>query len=110
MDRIGKKHPSRLYIREWMARETPTLTQELLAGRMDTQPGTVSKLLNGKMEMTTGWLANFADALDLSVPDLFRDPSAPTPAELLAAGTPEELRQAIRLVQSIRGKSTGTDG
>lgn len=108
MDRIGKKHPVRLYIREWMLSETPTLTQERLAERMACAPGTVSKLLSGQMEMTTGWLANFADALDLSVPDLFRDPAAPTPAELLAAGTPDELRQAIRLVQSIKG--TGTNG
>jgi hypothetical protein len=41
------------------------------------------------------------------VPDLFRDPAAPTRDELLAAGTPDELRQAIRLIQMAR---TGTDG
>lgn len=107
IERIGSKHPSRLYIREWMAKETPTLTQKRLAERMGCEPGTVSKLLNGQMEMTTGWLANFADALDLSVPDLFRDPRAPSPDELLRAATPEELRQAIRLVQLAK---TGTDG
>lgn len=106
MDRIGRKHPTRLYIREWMARETPTLTQKRLAERMECEPGTVSKLLSGQMEMTTSWLANFADALDLSVPDLFRDPTAPSPSELLKMATPEELRQAIRLVQLAK---TGTD-
>jgi len=108
LDRIGSKHPTKLYIREWMAQETPTLTQKRLAERMNCEPGTVSKLLSGQMEMTTSWLANFADALDVSVPDLFRDPRAPTQAELLAAGTPEELRQAIKLVQMAKG--TGTDG
>lgn len=107
MDRIGKRHPTRLYIREWMAHETPTLTQKRLAERMGCEPGTVSKLLSGQMEMTTSWLANFADALDLSVPDLFRDPKTPSQAELLAMASPEELRQAIRLVQLAK---TGTNG
>lgn len=105
--RIGTKHPTRLYIREWMEHQTPTLTQKRMAERMNLEPGTVSKLLNGQMEMTTSYLAGFADALDLSVPDLFRDPSAPTRDELLAAGTPDELRQAIRLVQMAK---TGTEG
>lgn len=105
--RIGKKHPARLYIREWMAAQTPTLTQKGLAERMECEPGTISKLLNGKMNMTMEWLASFADALDRSVPDLFRDPTAPTRDELLSAGTPEELRQAIGLVKMAK---TGTHG
>lgn len=100
--RIGRKHPTRLYIREWMARENPTLTQKRLAERMDCEPGTVSKLLNGQMEMTTSWLANFADALDKSVPDLFRDPSRPTRDELLAGYTNEELTTALQLIDHTR--------
>lgn len=99
LDRIGKKHPTRLYIREWMAAETPTLDQKRLAERMGCEPGTVSKLLSGEMKMTTEWLANFADALDKSVPELFQDPNAPTRDELLSAGTADELRQAIRLLR-----------
>jgi DNA-binding XRE family transcriptional regulator len=103
--RIGKRHPTRLYIREWIAAEAPHITQKTLAERMGCEPGTVSKLLNGKMDMTLEWLASFADALDKSVPDLFRDPKAPTRDELLAAGTPEELRQAIDLLKIVK---TGT--
>lgn len=102
MDRIGSKHPARLYIREWMLSETPTLTQKRLAERMDTEPGTVSKLLNGHMEMTTSWLAHFADALDLSVPDLFRDPKAPTRDELLRGYSNEELTSALQLIETTR--------
>lgn len=102
MDRIGSKHPVRLYIREWMLSETPTLTQKRLAERMDTEPGTVSKLLNGHMEMTTNWLAHFADALDLSVPDLFRDPKAPTRDELLRGYSNEELTSALQLIETTR--------
>lgn len=105
IDRIGSKRPSRLYIREWIKKRS--LDQKRIAERMNCEPGTVSKLLNGSMEMTTKWLGLFADALDLSVPELFRDPAAPTRDELLAAGTPDELRQAIRLIQMAR---TGTDG
>jgi len=106
IDHIGKKHPSRLYIREWIARETPTLTQERLAERMECGPGTVSKLLNGQMEMTTGWLANFADALDVSVPDLFRNPDAPTRDELLRGYSNEELTTALQLVQHSRNRAS----
>lgn len=102
MDRIGSKHPSRLFIREWMDRENPTLTQKRLAERMNCEPGTVSKLLNGQMEMTTNWLANFADALDLAVPDLFRDPKAPTRDELLRGYSNEELTSALQLIEHTR--------
>lgn len=111
IERIGQKHPAKLFIREWMARETPTLTQKRLAERMECEPGTVSKLLNGQMEMTTGWLANFADALDLSVPDLFRNPDAPTRDELLRGYSNEELTAALQLVQHSRNQaSQGSKG
>jgi len=85
-----------------MALESPTLTQKRLAERMQCEPGTVSKLLNGGMDIDLGWLANFAAALNKTVPELFIDPSAPTRDELLAAGTPEELRQAIALVKMAK--------
>lgn len=102
IDRIGSKHPARLFIREWMAEERPNLTQKRLAERMGCEPGTVSKLLNGQMEMTTGWLANFADALDKSVPDLFRDPKAPSRDELLRGVSNEELTTALQLIEHTR--------
>lgn len=105
VERIGSKHPSRLYIQEWIGERG--LSQKQVAERMAIEPGTVSKLLTGKMEMTTAYLAGFADALDLSVPALFADPKAPTRDELLAAGTPEELRQAIQLVRMAKGTGTG---
>lgn len=104
MESIGKKHPSRLFIREWMKDRGVKSTR--LAERMEHAEGTVSKLLNGHMEMTTTWLGRFADALDVSVPQLFVDPKMPTQNELLAMASPEELRQAIRLIQMAR---TGTD-
>jgi transcriptional regulator with XRE-family HTH domain len=104
VQRIGSKHPSRLFIREWIKKRG--LDQKRVAERMECEPGTLSKLLNDKMEMTTAWLAGIADALDVSVPDLFRDPDMPTRDELLSMGTAEEFRQAIRLVQLAK---TGSD-
>jgi transcriptional regulator with XRE-family HTH domain len=104
VQRIGSKHPSRLFIREWIKKRG--LDQKRVAERMECEPGTLSKLLNDKMEMTTAWLAGIADALDVSVPDLFRDPDMPTRDELLSLGTAEEFRQAIRLVQLAK---TGSD-
>lgn len=97
IQRIGRKRPTRVYLREWM--EELDVDGERMAERMDCSPGTVSKLLNGKMKLTIEWLSRFADALDRPLPDLFRDPKAPTRDELLAAGTPEELRKAIELVR-----------
>jgi transcriptional regulator with XRE-family HTH domain len=69
---IGTRHPSQLFIKEWIAERG--LEQEEVAARMGRAPPTLSKLLNGKMGMTTAYLAEIADALDVSVRDLFRDP------------------------------------
>lgn len=105
VQRIGSKHPSRLFIREWIKKRG--LDQKRVAERMECEPGTLSKLINDKMEMTTSWLAGIADALDVSVPDLFRDPDTPTQDELLSMGVaPDELKQAIRLVLIAK---TGSD-
>lgn len=102
--RIGSKYPSQLFIREWIKHRG--LDQKRVAERMVIEEGTVSKLLNGKMEMTATYLAGFSDALEVPVPELFRDPKAPTRDELLSAGTAEELRRAIQIVRIAK---TGTD-
>lgn len=99
MDRIGPKHPFRLFIREWM--EHRHIDNERMAERMDCGPGTVSKLLNGKMKMTTEWMMGFADALDVAVPDLFRDPEQPTADDLLRNATPEQRVQAVAIIDAL---------
>lgn len=103
--RIGNRHPSQLFLREWIAERG--LEQKQVAERMEIEPGTVSKLINSRMKLTIEYLAGFADALDVSVSDLFRHPKAPTRDELLAMGTPEQLRAAMQLIQTMK---TGTDG
>lgn len=103
--RIGSRHPSQLFLREWLAKRG--LEQRQVAERMNIEPGTVSKLLNGRMRLTLEYLAGFADALDLSIEDLFRHPDMPSRDELLAMGSPAELRAAMQLVRMAK---TGTDG
>jgi transcriptional regulator with XRE-family HTH domain len=112
IERIGPRKPTRLYIREWMQKKEPTLDNERLAERMECSPGTVSKLLNGHMKMTTEWLEAFAAALNVEVPQLFHDPNRPTIDELLR-GLPEgEEQRIIRYVEFLvdEAKKTGTDG
>lgn len=103
--RIGNRHPSQLYLREWIAERG--LEQKQVAERMEIEPGTVSKLLNARMKLTIEYLSGFADALDVSVSDLFRHPKTPTRDELLAMGTPDQLRAAMQLIETMK---TGTNG
>ena len=99
MDRIGPKHPFRMFIREWM--EYRHIDNERLSERMDCSPGTVSKLLNGGMKMTTEWLTGFANALDVAVPDLYRDPNQPSAEDLLRNATPEQRAQVISVISAL---------
>lgn len=96
MERIGPKKPTRLYIRERM--EKYPIDAERLSERMDTTPGTISKLLNGHMKMTTEWLANFADALNVSVPELFVDPNRPSADALLSRASEERRDEIINVI------------
>jgi transcriptional regulator with XRE-family HTH domain len=114
IDRIGNRHPPRLFIREWMTELG--FTNRKLAERMERSEGTVSKLLaaadpvnsRGKrttQKITIEYLAEFADALNIEVPQLFRDPKAPTRDELLKGYSDEELTSAIQLIDHTRAIS-----
>lgn len=102
--RIGRRRPYKLFIREWM--EDRGLDNRRIAERMDCAEGTVSKLLNGEMKMTTDWLARFAYALDREVIDLYRDPRMPTQADLLRDVPENELPTVMRILKTF----TGTGG
>lgn len=102
--RIGRRRPYRLFIRDWMIERG--LDNRRLSERMDCTEGTVSKLLNSEMKMTTDWLARFAYALDVEVADLYRSPGAPTQTDLLRDVPEEDLARVIRIIKTF----TGTDG
>jgi transcriptional regulator with XRE-family HTH domain len=104
MDSIGPKKPFRTYIREWMHERK--IDQRRLAERLDCKEGTISKLLNGKMQLTVNWLSAFAFALNVEVADLYRDPKRPSADELLARMPEEKRKQAIEYLNYL---ATGTD-
>lgn len=79
MEQLGSKKPTPLYVREWII--ASGREQDEVAAEMGRAPPTLSKLLNGKMAMTTSYLAEIADALNVSVRDFFRHPDAPLTAE-----------------------------
>ncbi len=114
IDRIGKREPPRLFIREWMAKLD--INNKKLAERMERSEGTVSKLLGaadppqvGKkrttIKVTVEYLAEFADALNLEVSQLFHDPERPTRDELLRGYSVEELTTAVQLIDHSRASA-----
>lgn len=105
MTRIGPKKPFRHFIREWM--EKKDISQERLAGRLEVEASTVSKLLLGRQKMTEIWLGRIAWALDVEIIDLLCDPSRPTRDQLLAGLDDDQVQQVVQIVDVIR--KTGTE-
>lgn len=99
--RIGPKRPFQLFIKEWI--EFKQLDQQRVAERMGCEPGTLSKLISGKMRRTDEWLAAIAYALDIDVVDLFRDPERPSPADLLRDISPEDQERVVRVIRAMTG-------
>ena len=99
-DRIGPRKPHRHFIREWL--KAKGITQEKLADRLGISQGTVSKALKSKTILTEEYLVGIADALDVEVADLFRDPASPTREELLRGLTDTEKLTVIRMIEALR--------
>lgn len=117
IDRIGKREPPRLYIREWMRKLD--INAKKLAERMDRAEGTVSKLLGAAdpptpgvkrktQKVTVEYLAEFAAALNIEVSQLFHDPDRPTRDELLKGYSVEELTTAVQLIDHSRASAAQT--
>lgn len=103
--RIGGWRPPRLYIEEWM--ETiPGLDRKRLAERMGVAAGTITKKLTNPEKIDAKWLEGFRKALDLpSVTDLFRDPNAPTPDEMLKGLSDDQKEEVVRFADYLRQKT-----
>ena len=100
--RIGGIRPPRIYIDEWMATK-PGLDRKRLAERMGTTPGTITKKLQEPWKIDAIWLERFREALGLaSVTDLFRDPAAPTPDEMLKGLNEEERGEVTKFADYVR--------
>ena len=98
------KRPYRLYVREWITHKE--LDQADVAEMMECEPGTLSKLISGKMNWTAEWLARAAHALNIEVVDLFRHPND-TPQEDLLKNLPNGKRQeVVRVIKALTGQDT----
>jgi DNA-binding Xre family transcriptional regulator len=100
MARIGPRKPHRHFIREWM--KAKGVTQEKLADRLGISQGTVSKALKSRTVLTEEYLMGIAEALDVQVADLFRDPKSPTQEELLRGLSEPERLTVIRMIEALR--------
>ena len=78
------------------------IDQTQMAGRLDCETGTISKLVSGKQRLSDPWMAGFAWALDIEVADLFRDPNQPTQEDLLRDLPPEKRDQIIKVIKALR--------
>lgn len=106
MDRIGPRKAFKHFIREWM--DYKNVNQEALAGRLEVESSTISKLMTGRQRMSDKWLVGIATALDVEVADLFRDPLRPTRDELLAGLDDEQVQKVIQIIDVF--KKDGTNG
>jgi transcriptional regulator with XRE-family HTH domain len=66
----------------------------------------VQRMESKVREPNLGYLAAFAEALDIEPADIFRHPDAPTRDELLRQQATEQLREALA---TIEGQKTGTN-
>lgn len=105
MERLGTKKPTALYVREWIIASGKE--QDEVAADMGRAPPTLSKLLNGKMAMTTSYLAEIADALGISVRDMFRHPDAPMKAEDYSPDDLEAAKLFSNLDQALKDHILG---
>ena len=100
ISRIGPRRPFKHYIREWM--EVRDINQERLAGRLEVESSTISKLLTGRMRMSDRWMSAIADALNLEIHELFLDPDRPSQNELLEGLDEDQKAAVINLVNMMK--------
>lgn len=108
IDTIKGRRPPHIYAREHAAAQR--LTHARLADRMGIAKGTMSKLMNDKMEWTVAYAAAAADALGLqSIDELTRPPAAnDAPSRVLrraAEAVPDEkVGDAILILDALAGQ------
>lgn len=111
--RIGPKNPlrMRIFLREWRESDRIKagggLTLEEVAGRIGTTKSTVQRMESSTREPNLGYLAAFAEALQIELADIFRHPDRPTPEELRRQEAERQLHETLRVIQGDR--KTGTD-
>ncbi len=103
--RIGPRKAFRLYLREW--REHRGLTQEQLAERVGKAKGQISGWESGSRGLRQDMAAALAYALNISIEELYRDPSAPSADELLKDAPPHVRTLAIEMIKTLIKTASG---
>lgn len=113
--RIGPRRPLYIFLQEW--REKRGLSQKALGLRFDppVTDVTVSRWEkaargergDGTSQMNDDVKAAIAEALDIEVADLYRNPNQPSPDELfrlLQDATPDQRTQIRGYIEGVVGK------
>lgn len=113
--RIGPKRPRRIYLAEW--REERGLSQKALGLRLEPTVAdvTVSRWEkaargergDGTAQMNDDVKAAVAEALDIDVTDLYRNPKQPSSDELVRMiqnAAPDERTQIMGYIEGLRSK------
>jgi transcriptional regulator with XRE-family HTH domain len=100
--KIGPRKQRKIFLAEH--REAKGLTQDQLAGRLETTAMTVSRWERQATAMTTDTLEAVAKALggNLEAEDLYHHPDRPSPNQLLRGQPPEVVESAMKMIMAIR--------
>lgn len=107
-----EREPPIHHLKAW--RKFRCLNQQQLGERAGIDHSTISRLETGAMDLTRETASKLATALFITVPDLFRDPTEPNDARLLAAriqALPEAQKKVLeQIVDSLTKSSTTQNG
>ena len=105
--KLNRRPLKRVFLREW--RKHRNLSQEALAGRLDINSGTLSRIERGEVPYNQRFLEAVADALGCEPADLImRDPTDPAAIWSVWDNlSPPERKQALAVIRALKG--TGTD-
>ena len=97
---------ARIYLKAW--RLLRGLTQEQLAGRLDTTAATISRWENDKVAWDANDLFQMSYALQCDVPDLFRDPSVPEGRawRIIRGMKPEAQERAAKVLEALASEDS----
>ena len=97
---------SQIYLKAW--RKLRGLTQEQLAGRLDTTAATISRWETGKAPWDINDLNGIAYALQCDAVDLFRDPASPEGKawRIIKGMKPDAKERATRILEALAAEDT----
>ena len=103
LERIGPKHPTRHFLREW--REKKGLTQEQLGQRVNSGKDQISRWEKGGRSLKLETQYALAHALGIEPGDLFHHPDQPSADALLRQADPATRKQVIDYINFLLKKA-----